>query len=597
MALYTRDSIDRLRDVVDMEELVGTKTDLRRVGSRLTGLCPFHDERTPSFSVNVADKLFYCFGCHAKGDAIGFVEQTEGLDFRESVEFLAERYGVELELENEDPQAEARRRRRERLLALLDRAARYYASYLSDSAEAGRAREYLAGRGLSEETLRDFRVGYSPSAWDRMLLGARQGGYSEEELMAAGLAQRGRNGGIFDRFRGRIMFPLADGRGRVLGFGARQMGEGRGPKYLNTSENEIYHKGRQLFGLDLARREAAKSGRIVVVEGYTDVLALHQAGIREAVAIMGTALTPEQLAEMGRAASRVVLALDADRSGQEAMLRAARLADERGLELRAVEMPEGTDPAELVTGPRGAEAFLARMESAVGMIEFQVRRVLADADLDTPSGRDKALEEARKLIAAVPERTATKDALVREVADRLDVPAEYVSAAPARAARGAPRAAVSVDPGPEREAAAGPAATSAGELSVAAERAFLALCLASGERGREYLARLSDEHLSSPSVRAARAHLAASFDDPLAGLPEEDPAVAALVTGVAMAAQEQGEATEPVLHMSFLQLELRRIDRELRRAAHEDDFTLRTALAGARQRVRQEMDQVMGQTA
>ena len=291
MALYTRDSIDRLRDVVDMEELVGTKTDLRRVGSRLTGLCPFHDERTPSFSVNVADKLFYCFGCHAKGDAIGFVEQTEGLDFRESVEFLAERYGVELELENEDPQAEARRRRRERLLALLDRAARYYASYLSDSAEAGRAREYLAGRGLSEETLRDFRVGYSPSAWDRMLLGARQGGYSEEELMAAGLAQRGRNGGIFDRFRGRIMFPLADGRGRVLGFGARQMGEGRGPKYLNTSENEIYHKGRQLFGLDLARREAAKSGRIVVVEGYTDVLALHQAGIREAVAIMGTALT------------------------------------------------------------------------------------------------------------------------------------------------------------------------------------------------------------------------------------------------------------------------------------------------------------------
>ena len=361
MALYTRDSIERLRDTVDMAELVESKTDLRRVGSRLTGLCPFHDERTPSFSVNAQEKLFYCFGCHAKGDAIGFVEQTEGLDFREAVEFLADRYGVELELENEDPQAEARRRRRERLLALLDRAARFYDSYLWDSTEAARARDYLAGRGFSDEILRSFRVGYAPSAWDRMLLGARQGGFSEEELMAAGLAQRGRDGrSAYDRFRGRIMFPLADGRGRVLGFGARQMGEGRGPKYLNTSENELYHKGRQLFGLDIARAEAAKSGRIVVVEGYTDVLALHQAGIREAVAIMGTALTQEQLAEVGRAASTLILALDADRSGQEAMLRASRLAEERGLELRVVEMPEGTDPAELVTsaGPEGSDIEL-----------------------------------------------------------------------------------------------------------------------------------------------------------------------------------------------------------------------------------------------
>jgi DNA primase len=583
MALYTRESIERLRDAVDMEDLVGTKTDLRRVGSRLTGLCPFHDERTPSFSVNVADKLFYCFGCHAKGDAIGFVEQTEGLDFRESVDFLAERYGIELELENEDPQAESRRRRRERLLALLDRAAGFYANYLWASGEAAAARDYLTGRGLSEETLRAFRVGYSPSAWDRMLLGARQGGFSEEELMAAGLAQRGRGGGIYDRFRGRIMFPLADGRGRILGFGARQMGESRGPKYLNTSENEIYHKGRQLFGLDLARREAAKSGRIVLVEGYTDVLALHQAGIGETAAIMGTALTNEQLAEVGRVAARLILALDADRSGQEAMLRAARLAEERGLDLRVVEMPEGADPADLVSAG-GAEAFVERMDRALGMIEFQVGRVLADADLDTPSGRDLALQEARNLIAAVPERTATRDALVRQVADRLDVPADYVSAA---------RAAPAARP-PQGEPESAPAPL---EPAHAAERAFLALCLASGALGRDYLTRLSDEHLSSPSVRAAREHLLARFDDPLAGLPEDDPATAALVTGVAMAAQEQAEAPEPVLRMSFLQLELRRIERELRRAAHEADLSRRTELAGARQQVRHEMDQVMGQTA
>ena len=589
MALYTRDSIERLRDAVDMADLVGSKTDLRRVGSRLTGLCPFHDERTPSFSVNAQDKLFYCFGCHAKGDSIGFVEQTEGLDFREAVEFLADRYGVELELENEDPQAESRRRRRERLLALLDRAARFYDSYLWESTEAARARDYLAGRGFSEEILRRFRVGYSPSAWDRMLLGARQSGYSEEELIAAGLAQRGRDGrSAYDRFRGRIMFPLADGRGRVLGFGARQMGEGRGPKYLNTSENEIYHKGRQLFGLDIARAEAAKSGRIVVVEGYTDVLALHQAGIREAVAIMGTALTQEQLAEVGRAASTVVLALDADRSGQEAMLRASRLAEERGLELRVVEMPEGTDPAELVISA-GAKGFQERMERAVPMIEFQVRRVLADADLDTPSGRDKALGEARKLISAVPERTATRDALVREAADRLDVPAAALSAGIRSRASAGPAAPAGAEP-----AAVAPTGASFGEASLAAERAFLASCLASGELGREYLESLSEEHLSSPIAGAARAHLLSSFDDPLASLSEDEPAVAALVNNVAMAAQERHPATEPALRMDFLNLELRRIEREIRRA---DDDSRRMELAGARQQVRREMDQVMGQTA
>src|SRR3712207_327617 len=220
MGLFTRDSIDRLRAAVDMVDLVSAKTDLRRVGSRWTGLCPFHDERTPSFSVNAEEKLFYCFGCQAKGDAIGFVEQAEGLEFPEAVELLADRYGVKLEREDDDPRAEERRRRRERLLKLLDRSARFYAAYLWESTEARRAREYLAGRGLKEEVLRDFRVGYAPSAWDRVLVGAQRDGFGPSELVAAGLAQRGREGGLYDRFRGRIMFPLADARGRVLGFGA-----------------------------------------------------------------------------------------------------------------------------------------------------------------------------------------------------------------------------------------------------------------------------------------------------------------------------------------------------------------------------------------
>jgi DNA primase len=585
MALFTKDTIDRVRDAVDMVHLVGEKTDLRRVGTRWTGLCPFHDERTPSFSVNGEEKLYYCFGCGEGGDAFKFVQQTEALEFQEAVELLAERFNVRVEREEDDPKVEQRRRRKERLHTLLDRAARFYSAYLHDSAEAAPAREYLASRGLSDEVIAEFRVGYSPSAWDRMMLGARQNGFTEEELMAAGLAQRGRSGGLYDRFRGRIMFPLADARGKVLGFGARQMGEGRGPKYLNTSENDLYHKGRQLFGIDVARKEAMKSARFVVVEGYTDVLALHQAGIREAVAIMGTAMTQEQLAELAKVgdSSRrgaVFLALDADRAGRDAMLRAARLAEDRGVDLRVVDMPEGTDPADLV-GRDGPDAFVERMDRAVPMIEFQVRRVLADADLETPSGRDQALGEARKLISAVPERTATRDALVREAADRLDVPVEYVMAPPAAERVSVP---------------ALPAQASPGELALRAEREFLTRCLSSDALGRDYLSRPADDQFSSDLLRRARDHLVLHFDDPLA-LPEEDPALGALVTDVALAAQERPPSEEPVLRMSILQLEQRRIDREIRRATQDGDHARKGELAAAEQRLRDELGTVMGQTA
>ena len=586
MALFTRDTIDRVRDAVDMVQLVGQKTDLRRVGTRWSGLCPFHDERTPSFSVNADNKLYHCFGCGEGGDAFKFVQQTEALEFQEAVELLAERFNVRVEREEDDPRAEQRRRRRERLLSLLDRATKFYVTYLRESAEAARARSYLESRGLSNEVLAEFRVGYSPSAWDRMILGARQNGFSEEELIAAGLAQRGKSGGLYDRFRGRIMFPLADARGRVLGFGARQMGEGRGPKYLNTSENDLYHQGRQLFGIDVARKEAMRSGRFVVVEGYTDVLALHQAGIREAVAIMGTAMTQEQLAELAKVGDsgrrgEVYLALDADRAGREAMLRAARLAEDRGVDLRVIDMPEGKDPADLAS-EEGSAAFTERMQTAAPMIEFQVRRVLADADLDTPAGRDRALEEARRLISAVPERTATRDALVREAADRLDVPADYVLAPVAPTAVAAP----SVDSQP-----------SPGEIALRAEREFLTRSLSSGSIGRDYLARPADEQFSSDLMRRARDHLVLHFDDPLVSLPEDDPALGALVTDVALAAQERPHTEELVLRMSILQLEQRRIDREIRRASQDGDHARKSELAAADQRVRDELGTVMGQSA
>ncbi len=581
--MYTRDSVERVKDALDMADLVGAKTELRRAGVNLVGLCPFHEERTPSFSVNAEKKVYYCFGCEASGDAIGFVMETEALDFAGALELLADRYGVELQRESEDPEAERRRRRRERLLALLERASRFYASYLWQAEEALTSREYLLGRGLREETLRMFGVGFAPAAWDRLTSAALRDGFTADELLATGLSQRRREGSwLIDRFRGRITFPLNDRRGRPRGFGARATHEGQQPKYLNTSEGEVFHKGSQLFGLDLARVAAAKAGRVVVAEGYTDVLALHQAGVPETVAIMGTALTDEQLEELTRVAPRVLMALDADRSGQEAMVRAARVAEGRDVELAVAELPAGQDPADLLER-EGAEALMTRLEHAIPALEFEVRRVLSAQQLGTPAGVDRALDLVRPLVSATPAQSKTRDDLVRYVSDRLDVPAHYVTT-PLTPPAGADRS-------PARPA---PARTPA-DLAPMAERAFLSMCASAGEAGRQHLQRLRDGHLSSEVARRVRDHLLAHFDDPLASLPSEDPDVAALVTRAVMAAQGAEPTAEAALRMSFLQLELRRVERDMRSARQDRDLERQDELARAKQAVRRALDSVAGE--
>ena len=580
MARYTQDSIESLREAIDMVALVSKETDLRRVGTRWTGLCPFHEERTPSFSVNAEEKLFHCFGCQKGGDAIGFVMETEGLDFPEAVEALADRFGVELKREREDPQEEERRKRRERLLALLERTAGFYATYLWEGPEAKRARDYLAGRGLGEDVLRAFRVGYAPKAWDRVLTGARRGGFSEAELLACGLATRARNGNLLDRFRERIMFPLADNRGRVLGFGARAMRDEQGAKYINTAENELYKKGRQLFGIDRARATIAKEGHAVVVEGYTDVLALHGAGLEETVGVMGTAVTQEQVTELARAVGaegRVSIALDADRSGQEAMLRAARIARERDVGLRVVRMPEGQDPAELVQR-EGGEAMRGLVARSVSVLEFEVGRALDDADLDSPEGTDRALVAVRELIATAPPQSKVRDNLVRLAADRLDVPVDYVSsvAQPLR------------ERGHEQERAIHVASPHRAEIT------YLARCLSAGAAGRAALERLIPEHLPSASLRLAHGHLLAHEDDPQAAVPPEDADLAAVVDEIVGLADAMGETDREALRTDFLLLERTRLEREVRRARSEGD-PRQSELASALQRVKTEMGTAMGQ--
>src|SRR3712207_3035186 len=418
MARFTDDSRERVRDAVDFIELVGARTELRRAGvRRYTGLCPFHEERSPSFGIDPVEKLYHCFGCGAGGDVFKFVMETESVGFGEALELLADRYNVTLERTEEDPQAAQRRARRDRLLALLERTAAYYVRLLWEGDEAAPAREYLASRGLDEATLREFRVGFSPSARGAVVAGSRKSGFTDAELLAAGLAQSG-PGGLVDRFFGRLMFPLADSRGRVVGFGARALREGQQPKYLNSSEGEVFSKGRMVFGTHLARVDAAKAGSVVLVEGYTDVVALHQAGIRNVVASMGTALTEQQAGELAKLAGKLLLCLDADAAGQNAMLKAAEAvrAGARSLELRVAPPPPGSDPAEIAQRD-GAEAVSDLLDRAVPFVRWQVERALAQGDVSSAEGRDSVLAHVRAVIGPLPP-SVLREELVQLVAGR-----------------------------------------------------------------------------------------------------------------------------------------------------------------------------------
>jgi DNA primase len=590
---YTADSRDRVRDAVDMVSLVSVRTDLRRAGvNSYFGLCPFHEERTPSFHVSPDEKLYHCFGCQASGDPFSFVMETEGLDFTSALEALAGRFGVQLEAEAENPQAAARRQRRERLQSLLSRAAVYYMRCLWESREAERARDYLLARGLSEDTLRAFRIGFAPSAWDRLLGASRSAGFSEEELLAVGLVQRSKDqpGRVYDRFRERLMFPASDARGHVLGFGARAMRENQLPKYLNTADGELYHKREVLYGIDLARAAAARAGRMIIVEGYTDVLALHQAGFSNTVGVMGTSLTEEQLSALARVAGVIELCMDADRAGQQAMLRAARLAAGRKIELRVVPLPPGTDPAELVER-QGAEALRGLVESSVPFVVFEVERILAGADTASAEGRDRALEELRPVLAELPASVLRED-LLRRIAGRLELSEARLAALVAgEALATAPRGRVDSAVASGAPVRTGPSV----DTGARAERTFLALCIALPEAGSAALAAIdAQELLTSEAFRGAAAHIAPRTDRPLSDLPPDDEELAHVVADLVARAGRMPAVDEARLEHARLVLELGRVDRAIRRARVQADADI-AGLAREREQVLEGIRRVVGQ--
>jgi DNA primase len=628
MARYTNDSRERVRDAVDFAELVGARTELKRSGvNRLQGLCPFHEERTPSFGIDPTEKLYYCFGCQAGGDVFKFVMETEGLDFTGALEWLAERYRVPLEREAEDPREAASREARERLLALLERTAAWYVRLLWESKEAEPAREYLRGRGLDEGALREYRVGWAPEAWDRVVTASTRAGFTQEELLAAGLAQRARSGNLIDRFHGRITFPLADVRGHVLGFGARAMKPDQTPKYLNTSESELFHKSRIVYGADLARAAAAKAGRVVLVEGYTDVIALRQAGVPEAVASMGTALTEAQVDAIARLAPRALFCQDPDAAGQESVARGiAGLRQHnqtragRSVEFRIVRLPPGQDPADVVQR-EGAEAMRARLEAAVAIERFEVERALDQGDVASTDGRDAILRRVADVIAPLP-ASVLREELIQLVASRLSLGENLVNELLSSPRRAGPVAVGGESPGPptheppaggwtprrDRFRPGGPrrggrwdtrrgrgfeapippvepvdphAALARREQS---ERAFLALCLALPDEGERRLADTDlEDYFSSPATREAAAYLRGRMRTPAADLPAGNEPLARLVAELVIRAGDL-EATPAKLELEALQLDLHRLERRISSARLSGGEGVQ-ALAVERQRV------------
>ena len=401
-----------VRDVVaaaDMVEVVSARTPLRRAsGSRFTGRCPFHEERTPSFSVNPVEKLYYCFGCGKGGDLISFVRETENLDFVGAVEWLAERFRVTLEYDEASPRIEAERRRRERLYTLLEQTTAYFERLLWDGDAGESVRAYLVERGLGDDVVKEFRLGLSPGkGLAEKALGR---GFTQDELRGAGLVTA--RGG--DYFPSRLMFPLCDARGRVLGFQARKLRDDdplRG-KYVNSPESELFRKSNVLYGLNLARAAIAKQDRAVVVEGNTDVIALRQAGLEPVVASMGTALTERQLAELRKLTSRVFLCFDADAAGEDATLRGMELAIRQSLDVRVVALPKGTDPAD---DPGG---FEARLEGAEPYAVHRVR-----LELDRARDRQHAYLRVQDVLNGIPESPERHDAW-RLANDRLGLTVE-----------------------------------------------------------------------------------------------------------------------------------------------------------------------------
>ncbi|MCL2195235.1 MAG: DNA primase [Oscillospiraceae bacterium] len=387
--------LQELRLRADIEQLISPYVKLRRGGRLLMGLCPFHNEKTPSFAVYPDTSSFYCFGCGAGGDAISFLMRTERLDYIEAVKALSQRVGMQLPEDNYD---DGLSKRRLRILSANREAAKFFHQQLKEPNGKTGLDYWLGGRGLSPQIVRQFGLGYAPPGWSALLDHMRSLGYKPDELVEANLVSRSEKNGkvnYYDRFRGRVMVPIIDLRGNVVAFGGRVLGDDK-PKYINTSDTLAYKKGRDIYALNFAKNTA--NGRLILVEGYMDVIALHQAGFTQAVACLGTALTREQAQLLARYANEVVLSYDADEAGQRAAQRALEVLGQTNLKLRVIQLTGGKDPDDVLR-TYGAERYRQLLEGAANDIEFALLNARGELDLTTPAGKADYLREAVRVLA------------------------------------------------------------------------------------------------------------------------------------------------------------------------------------------------------
>lgn len=449
------EDIGRVRNDSDIVAIVGQYTQLRRVGRRFSGLCPFHTEKTPSFSVNAEEGLYYCFGCGEKGDVITFVREKEQLDFVGAVEWLANRANITLRYTDADQGAS--RRRKNRLQEAVGEAVEWYHQRLLSSSDAAPARAYLRQRGLDGDLVRSFQIGWAPDGWDELARSLRR---SDSELTDSGLGFINRRGRQQDAFRRRIMFPVFDAQGQAVGFGGRKMPDDDGPKYKNSSESSVYAKSRLLYGLNWAKAAVVEHDQVIVCEGYTDVIAFFKVGMGRAVATCGTALTEDHVKLLARFAHKVVLAFDADTAGQDAAARFYEWERVHGLDVAVADLAPGVDPGDL--GRTNPDELRRAVEQARPFLQFRVDRVLNAADLASAEGRARAAEQALAMIAEHPD-PLVRDQYIIEVATRtriqldllrsqLDRPRQSRNPASGARARAAARVEAEVRPGPEYEA-------------------------------------------------------------------------------------------------------------------------------------------------
>ena len=409
--------VERVSEQTDILRIVQGYVPLKRRGNRYWGCCPFHQEKTASFSVLPDKGFFYCFGCHAGGNAFKFLSLIENISYFDAIKLQAEKLGIPLPERKRSPQEVARDREIQDLRKVNELARDFFHNCLTMTRMGERGKAYFAGRGIRQETIEEFQLGYAPPAWDKLSTAFLKRGIKQEFLLASGLcAERKQGGGLYDRFRGRVIIPIADERGRVVGFGGRVLDDST-PKYLNTPETVLFNKRKLLFGLDRSHRAIQQEGRAIVVEGYMDAISVFDAGVHNVVASLGTAFTPEHAKKLLHYAPEICFCYDSDEAGQKATIRALSIVRDTGARVRVIVVPDGKDPDEFIR-KHGADAFRALVEKALPLVEYRLRYVLSHTNYDTLDGKVRALHEMMPVLAGIRE-AAVRSEYERRLAQTL----------------------------------------------------------------------------------------------------------------------------------------------------------------------------------